>query len=165
MGFQLKEICPWRSFIHSYHPIPWRNSITRPITLQAECIHTTQQRHQGIGKILIQVSFQTGPKSAMDYFKKTFYVEFQKSWNLFFCRVHGVIRSKKACTFLGGQGVNFFYFFASKVDEKNFTVHFSVGNGLAAGWPDEFVKKSAQNVAQPIFVKISTVLLPLKKQS
>jgi hypothetical protein len=27
-------------------------------------------------------------------------------------------------------------------------------HGTQAGWPDEFVKKSPQNVAQPIFVKI-----------
>jgi hypothetical protein len=31
------------------------------------------------------------------------------------------------------------------------------------GWPDEFVQKLAQNVAQPILVKISTRLLPWKK--
>jgi hypothetical protein len=28
--------------------------------------------------------------------------------------------------------------------------------GLVAGWPDEFVKKVAQNVAQPVFVKATT---------
>jgi hypothetical protein len=31
------------------------------------------------------------------------------------------------------------------------------------GWPDEFVKKFAQNVAQPIFGKLNVQLLPWKK--
>jgi hypothetical protein len=36
---------------------------------------------------------------------------------------------------------------------------------MGPGWPDEFVKKIAQNVAQPIFVKITSEPYPFEMAS